>query len=479
MRKIQSKITLTYVLLTFLVVAAVGILSSAQMESYFKDRTVNMLSNRADVMMYMLRQDSMLADEQLDERIKELARLADLRITLIAEDGVVLVDSDVPRQELPAVENHLHRLEVQQALQRGLGTATRHSATVGKDFLYMAKTVIPVGEGSSLLQRALFIRLSVHLEEIQQTVAQIRTNIFVAGGVVLLIVLGVSVLVSRRISKPMVAIARGVEEIRTGNLDHHIDVQAKDEIGRVARAVNEMVDKLKADIVQLKKLERVRSEFLGNVSHELRTPIFSLQGYLETLIEGAVDDPSVNRQFLEKAYAHASRLNTLLGDLITISQIESGEMKMSFRYFRLLEFLGGIVNDYQATASHSSISLVLTPGHDVEVLGDKERLRVVFDNLLENAIKYNRSGGTVTVSYMHEDGTVRVRVADTGVGIPPEHIPRILERFYRVDRNRSREVGGTGLGLAIVKHILEAHGTIVAVESEVGVGSTFSFTLKT
>jgi two-component system phosphate regulon sensor histidine kinase PhoR len=202
---------------------------------------------------------------------------------------------------------------------------------------------------------------------------------------------------------------------------------------------------------------------------------------LETLIEGAVDDPNVNRDFLKKAHSHSQRLNTLLGDLITISHIESGEMKMSFRYFNLFEFLTSLIEVFRPTAELHGVQLKLAEGvvRDIEVLGDKERLRVAFDNLLENAIKYNNSGGSVTLAYELHNDTVLIRVRDTGVGIAQEHLPRIFERFYRVDRNRSRQVGGTGLGLAIVKHILEAHGTQIEVESEVGKGSEFTFDLKT
>jgi two-component system phosphate regulon sensor histidine kinase PhoR len=279
----------------------------------------------------------------------------------------------------------------------------------------------------------------------------------------------------------MVDIAKTVEEIRAGNLDARIEVRSNDEVGRVAQAVNEMVDRLKVDIAQLKKLERVRSEFLGNVSHELRTPIFSLQGFLETLINGAVDDPAVNRTFLQKAYSHAERLNTLLGDLINISQIESGEMKLSFRYFPVKEFLTAVVNDFQSVAERHQVKLRLNSQltSDVDVFGDKERLTVALGNLIENAIKYNKPGGEVVVSVLLDAGKVQIIVSDTGVGIAANHLPRIFERFYRVDKNRSREVGGTGLGLAIVKHIIDAHGSSVHVESEVGKGSAFSFSLKT
>ncbi len=285
---------------------------------------------------------------------------------------------------------------------------------------------------------------------------------------------------ARRSSASLRKIAAAVEEIRAGNLDVAIETTADDDISQVGTAINTLTTKLRQDVAEIKKLQRVRSEFLGNVSHELRTPIFSLQGFLETLLDGAVDDPNVNRDFLRKAYSHSQRLNTLLGELITISQIESGEMKMSYRYFNLAEFLSGVVEEFRPTAEQYNARLQLAGDlpRDIEVVGDKERLRVVFENLFENAIKYNKPNGKVTVSYEPNETHVTIRVSDTGVGIAKEHLDRIFERFYRVDTNRSREVGGTGLGLAIVKHIVEAHGSAMDVESEVGKGSAFSFALK-
>ncbi|HCV41894.1 MAG TPA: hypothetical protein DGH68_00295 [Bacteroidetes bacterium] len=479
MKRIQSKITLTYILLTIVVIVAVGVLASAEMESYYKKHLVADLSSRTDIVLLLLGQQHDGGLEETDRKLRELGLLMNLRITLIDSAGTVIFDTDVPANEVVGIENHLQRPEVQQALRQGVGTDTRHSVTVGRDFLYVARLVnAPIAEGG--FGTARFIRVSMHLEELQKAVNEIRVNLFLAGCVVLLLVLAVSVYISRRIAKPMVQIAQSARQIRLGNFDTRIPVNSDDEIGQVAQAVNEMVDRLKVDIVQLEKLERVRSEFLGNVSHELRTPLFSLQGFLETLMNGAVDDPAVNKSFLGKAYSHAERLNTLLGDLINISQIESGEMKMSFRYFRLGDFLNGVVQDFRPLAERNKVALKLEiqPVGDVDVLGDKERLSVALGNLIENAIKYNTPQGEVVVACSPDAGRVRVTVSDTGVGIASEHLPRIFERFYRVDKNRSRDVGGTGLGLAIAKHIIEAHGSNVLVESEVGKGSTFSFTLK-
>jgi len=290
---------------------------------------------------------------------------------------------------------------------------------------------------------------------------------------------GASALLSRRLTQPMSELAAVAEEIRAGDLEKRIPVRSADEFGRLAATLNAMLDSLNGEINKLKKLERVRSEFLGNVSHELRTPIFAVQGMLETLLNGALDDTAVSRDFVQRALTNTQRLNTLLGDLIEISRIESGDMKMSFRYFTIHQLLEQVVVEMRPAAQLRGVSLELeSSGDPRRVLGDKERLKQVITNLIDNAIKYNRPNGHITIRWESADGTVRISVRDTGVGIPPEHIARIFERFYRVDKERSREAGGTGLGLAIVKHIVEAHGSTVDVRSEVGKGSTFSFVLR-
>lgn len=480
MRRIQAKITLTYILLMGLAVAGFTLAAGLAIQSSLRDQKTAELSARIDVIAPLLQPRHGESPADVHRHIRDLASAMNLRITLMDSAGTVLVDSDVPLDKLGSVENHLHRPEVQEALRNGIGSHSRLSGTVGREFLYVAK-VASVPAASGILSGVRCIRLSEHLEEVRTIATAAQTNILLAGVLALLFVAAVSVIVSRRIATPMVEIANAVEQIRAGNLDTRVAIRSNDEVGRVAQAVNEMAAKLRADLARLTKLERVRSEFLGNVSHELRTPIFSLQGFLETLLDGAIDDPAVNRDFVRKAYEHSVRLNTLLGDLITISQIESGEMKMSFRYFNLGELVAGVLEAFRPLAEHNTVRLFLAEDSatQVEVLGDKERLRVVFENLLENAIKYNKPGGEVSVSLKKRDGSVEVRVADTGVGIPAEHLPRIFERFYRVDKGRSREVGGTGLGLAIVKHIVEAHGSMVQVESSVEKGSVFRFTLKT
>ena len=301
--------------------------------------------------------------------------------------------------EISNVQNHLNRPEIQDAKRFGIGHDIRHSITVGHDFLYMAKLVKqpPQKIDYGKLQ---YIRLSFPMEEVQAQINYIRSVVIIVSLGVLIVIIAVSVVVSHFITKPMTQIVQGVEQIRSGDLDARLMVSSNNEIGLVAKAINELVEKLKADIVQLKKLEQVRSQFLGNVSHELRTPIFSVQGYLETLLDGAVDDTSVNRSFLEKAQSNLSRLNVLLEDLINISQIESGEMKMSFRYFRVNEFLESVVKEFETIAANRRIIVKLSLGTTAvdEVFGDKDRLRQVLNNLISNAINYNKSGGEVVLS---------------------------------------------------------------------------------
>ncbi|OYV88066.1 MAG: hypothetical protein B7Z63_01400 [Ignavibacteriae bacterium 37-53-5] len=282
-----------------------------------------------------------------------------------------------------------------------------------------------------------------------------------------------------RQSKILNMIVDALQRISAGDLSVRLPETGAVELRQISKLTNQIVGNLKDDIAKLEKLERVRSEFLANVSHELRTPIFSIQGFIETLIDGAMDDPGVNKEFLQKAYEHSERLNTLLNDLIEISRIESGEMRMSFRYFNISEFLKNVTEEMRPKADKKSLQILVEADvPEMLVLGDRERLRQVLSNLIDNSIKYTQEGGRIEVGFSEIQNVVRVYVRDNGTGIGKEHLGRIFERFYRVDKDRSRSVGGTGLGLAIVKHIIEAHNSKVEVKSELGKGSEFSFLLK-
>lgn len=221
-----------------------------------------------------------------------------------------------------------------------------------------------------------------------------------------------------------------------------------------------------------------RNEFLGNVAHELRTPIFAIQLSLETLKDGAINDQEVNTKFLEKAFRQSNRLKELVDDLINISRLEAG-MKLSKRYFSINNLIRETINELSGIVSNKNITLILENeiSDNIQVFADSERIKQVLINLIDNSVKYTLEKGSITIKTRGSDKCVLISVEDTGLGIPKEDLPRIFERFYRVDKTRSRDMGGSGLGLSIVKHIIELHNSQIKVESETAKGTKFEFPL--
>lgn len=269
-----------------------------------------------------------------------------------------------------------------------------------------------------------------------------------------------------------------LEDITHNRVQSSTSIHLTKELPDLEQTLKAMFSKIKNDINYLKKLEQTRTEFLGNVSHELRTPIFAIQGYLETLLNGAVNDPNVNKKFLKKALFHTDNLNMLLEDLIDISMIESGQMRLKFQNSPILPVLNRSIEQFSEEAEKKGLKLSLKIDNpDLELFFDPERIIQVLTNLLSNSIKYSDKGEVKIIVDEKKHGA-KITVRDTGFGISPKDIDRIFERFYRTDRDRSRQIGGTGLGLAIVKHIVEAHNSKIEVDSKIGVGSEFSFFLK-
>jgi two-component system phosphate regulon sensor histidine kinase PhoR len=260
-----------------------------------------------------------------------------------------------------------------------------------------------------------------------------------------------------------------------------------DELGTLARQLNETGAKLQQifeererEHAELERVERIRKDFVINVSHELRTPLASIQGYTETLLDGAIHDADNNERFLHIIRQNAERLGRLTADLLTLSRIELKSQRFQFASYRLEGLLKDCIDSIRPIAGKRAISLGLKPlAGASEVFCDSEAVHQILTNLLDNAIKYTPEGGHIEVSAVDEGAAVRVNVTDSGIGIPADDLPRLFERFYRVDKARSRALGGTGLGLAIVKHLALSQGGTVGVESVHGQGSTFWFTLPT
>ncbi len=253
-----------------------------------------------------------------------------------------------------------------------------------------------------------------------------------------------------------------------------------DPINDVELEVKEWARDKKSEIDQLKDQEKFRREFLSNISHELKTPLFAIQGYIEALQEGDIDDPEISRQFLEKASRNVDRLAFFIKDLDAISKLESGEIPISYDRFNLVELIHEVFDSLELKAKKYNITLQFKEKYHSPtwVYADREKIRQVLVNLIDNSFKYGKSGGNTSIKTFELHDQILVEITDDGIGIEEKYLPRLFERFYRTDKSRSRQIGGSGLGLAIVKHIIEAHQQTITVRSTENIGSTFGFTLQ-
>ncbi|KAF0242578.1 MAG: ATP-binding protein [Sediminibacterium sp.] len=252
-------------------------------------------------------------------------------------------------------------------------------------------------------------------------------------------------------------------------------------IDEVREDVEKWAEQRKAEIELLKTNEAYRKEFLQNLAHEFKTPIFAIQGYVDTLLGGAMENPEISKRFLENTAKNVDRMVTLVEDLDEISRLESGEQPMYKENFIIQELIKEVFETLSIKIVSRNIKCSIKKGCEspIIVFADKEKIRQVINNLVENALKYGKKDGNVVASIYKTDGKhVLIEMSDDGIGIAEEHLSRIFERFYRTDRGRSRDVGGTGLGLSICKHIIEAHGQTIHVRSKIDLGTTVGFTLE-
>lgn len=252
-------------------------------------------------------------------------------------------------------------------------------------------------------------------------------------------------------------------------------------LDEVSREVEEWANENENEMELLRQNEQFRREFLQNLSHEFRTPIFAIQGYIETLLNGALDNPNINKKYLEKAGRNVTRLSNLLSDLEQISKLERGELPLIKQHFIIQELVREVFEEVASRAEVIGINCEIKKGCEspISVLADKEKIRQVITNLVENSVKYGKQNGKILASvYNTDESHVLVEITDDGIGIPEKELSRIFERFYRTESGRSRDITGSGLGLAICKHIIEAHGETIHVRSSEQVGTTIGFTLR-
>ena len=573
------KLMASYLLLVLLLGVGLYWYLSVSLESSMTVGTREHLQDEARVASLMASKEIRNLREDAPALTAAFSRAIRARVTVMSRDGEVVADSEVAPAELARLENHSHRPEVQQALKNGMGSAIRYSATLRMDMLYVAA---PFGDGG-------LIRLALPLSGLEQAKQRLQRSLGAALAVAVLASLLLSYILSNVNSRNLRMLAAGAARIGRGEFETRIPVRSSDELGELARVMNEMTGKIQEqlerisseknrldailkgmgegvmvtdqhgavtlvnpafcamfgvgiqvlgkqlleisrhpdlyaacrevlherqerhqeisladgqatlvhwvplveadalrgavavfhDISALKRVERIRRDFVANVSHELRTPVTVIKGYAETLLSGALaDDPKRSERFLGIIQNHADRLSNLVRDLLALSELESGEVGLQTRSIHVEAAVKHALLLVAQRSEEKGITLEYAGATGALcVSADDRKLEQVLINLLENAVKYSGHGGKVTVEAEEEGDMVTISVRDSGIGIPVKDLPRLFERFYRVDEARSRDQGGTGLGLSIVKHIVQAHGGRVSVESAPGVGSVFCFTL--
>jgi two-component system phosphate regulon sensor histidine kinase PhoR len=372
------------------------------------------------------------------QRIAErLASVVDARVTISDDKGTVLGDSGQP------------------------------DGTAESDMHYVRRSI---GDG-------LDVRLGVPMKEVRQTLRSMRDRILVASAIGLALAIALGLLAARVAARPLRAMTESAARIAQGDYHPPLPAPTRDEFGVLSTALGSLATQLEARIGELVAMERSRRDFMANASHELRTPVTAIRGYAETLLAGGAD-AATQRQFLEIIQRHGERIGRLVDDMLELAALETRKPGEGVREpVALAALVREVEHTLRARAEARRVTLAADVPADLLALGDPEQLEQVVQNLVDNAVKYGQEGGRVRVAGRRAGARVVLEVADDGPGIAAEHLPRLFERFYRVDAGRSRDQGGTGLGLAIVKHMVENMRGDVRVESAVGRGTTFTVEL--
>lgn len=360
-----------------------------------------------------------------------------IRLTFIDMKGSVLADSAEGPNYIN-MENHLDREEVTEAILKGEGTASRKSETLGTDFLYVADTLKYNGE------KVLITRVALEIDKLRMINDFIVKTSLISSLVGTIIAAIIAFAYTTTLMKP----------------------------------ISEMEKKLKKTMEENKKAEQIRKDFVANVTHELKTPLTSISGFVETLQDGAAEDPAVRAKFLDIIAIEAARLKRLIEDILIISDIENKREANTNGDINVRESIEEILASMVPIIEAKKINIITYFAYEIYIGGNPDRFKQMMVNLIENAVKYSYDGGTVTITAKKKEDKVHISVNDEGIGIPEESLSRIFERFYRVDKSRSQKAGGTGLGLAIVKHIAALFEAEIKVESEPGKGSTFTVIFK-
>ena len=427
-----------------------------------------LMQTTAQSLIYTLRSiDNLLDYGQSDqELLKQTENLEDFteadesRLTLIRGDGTVAADSDAEAGEM---DNHLEREEVSRALESGEGYATRWSETVGQEMLYAACR----SQHSDMV-----LRLAVPYYGMSEFLPMLFPAVIIS----FLIALGISFIFSQRfassITRPLQEISREMLKVRGDYGDLHFQKYKYSEINVIADTTMKMSRNVKEYLSQIEKEKQIRQEFFSNASHELKTPITSIQGYAELLESGMIQDENMKLDFARRIKKEAENMTGLINDILMISRLEAKDAEVVFSSVRISVLLDDILDSLKPLAAQCQVFLH-ADCQPITIEANPQQMKELLNNLITNAVKYNRPGGQVWVQIREQGDAMVVRVKDNGMGIPADSLDRIFERFYRVDKGRSRKQGGTGLGLSIVKHIVSFYRGTIRVSSEIDKGSEF------
>ena len=320
----------------------------------------------------------------------------------------------------------------------------------------------------------LFLSLILFIHIIIFVAISTLINIYISA-IILFIILMVSIfyILEYQFYEKIKIIYKNIYKFKGTSSIHELNLESAD------KEAENWANLKEEELLILQKNENYRREFIGNVSHELKTPIFNIQGYVQTLIDGGIKDENVNMKYLKRANISVDRMINIVEDLEVISRLETDNNELDFENFNIIHLIEEVLDQLEMKANKMNIALLLKSESNSDIVyADKNKMQQVFMNLISNSIKYGKDGGTTNVRLFDMSDKLLIEVADDGIGISENALSRLFERFYRVDKNRSREIGGTGLGLAIVKHIIEGHQQTINVRSTVNIGSTFSFILE-
>jgi signal transduction histidine kinase len=430
---------------------------------FFNDHLETVLEARARGIGLEIQAEQPLPEDLEDYCLVLKPTDPDIRVTVVDFAGTVLCDSEADFKQM---ENHRGRPEILAAFDGHTGSVIRFSNTVRAQMLYVA--VLQDRPDSN----PWVVRTALPLSSIEQLLGEVFRTLLAVLFVLVAAVFVVSIYLYRKINPSLVEIRHGADRFARGRFEIQLPEYPVREIDELARDLNRMA-------VQLDRLENLRLDFVANVSHELKTPVTTIVGFVETLLEGAKDSPEELNRFLEIVSRQAGRLAAIIDDLLTLTRLESAPLAeiLDLGEQNLEEILESCYQICRARAEEKSISLTYACPASIRIYADRSLLTQAVVNLVDNAIKYSLANTRVVMRGSDTGAGVQIAVIDNGPGIDERHLARLFERFYRVDKARSRNLGGTGLGLAIVKHIVSVHGGQVNVETHIGKGSTFSILL--